>query len=890
MCRDWVAMSSRDIFNLPGSGGRERDTVTPHKIAVILYIEKYARLRPKYWEPRPHVDCEHDISPRQRKATSLMTVRLIQGSDMKLKELLDVVNDSELLPQHVTTFMSALHEMYCSGVDKLLTLFETVEKFTTQDNCLWTSVVGLYLRRMILAFRWLSFSRVTRLYQSFQDYYKECYGQDILPSCPPSSANQPKFIQPLVKLMNQLDGANMMDDTSYDIQMEDVTHGDEENTQSISENLPNMAENIGDMTEGNILGNISGNIAENSILGNVAENLGSAAAETSLSENADMTVCSAEIMAITQRQDNESSEQVPSGLLNSDGQLDESNINEQLGKTVNRSTGQLDGAANVSTVHSSRQQAELFIGQQTALLQFNEAAALTPQQLQESIRLLLKQNPDLAEAHYLSYLNCVRVKEYNGALHSLLRSYDRALLHRDTSRAEDHSKGFRYAALNLAALHAQFGHKKEGVAALQEAIRLAQESSDHVCLQHALAWLYTLLPNQKITLMKRSFVKSSELSLSYLSSLGMLNHVSQLAQTQATPAQLLQSILRAEAVNCQHSLVSLQHGAWGLRAALWTLWGNATMNALCSQLLLQLNTHHTTAPSIYYAAQPTCAAICNVAMLLASRGDYQLAGEVLQHAREQFPSHNQHADLWMFAEAHMTLSDHLHQGHWTLAQCTINSMATTQPIHAQYRECELMVAKGELTRASQLLGKLQKKEDLNVDLQVKLLLLESELLVISGSSTTALPILVEALALADKHHLHYLAALTRLHLANVQLQLGLVQEAKDSVEGGLSVVLSNGSVYDQARARLVTAKLQISDAKGNERKAKLLTAARSLDLVQQLFEKVKAFHRVRDALYLKTRLYQEVGFSEERNKSAYEFRQLEQQNPCLSFQPSVYSF
>ena len=34
--------------------------------------------------------------------------------------------------------------------------------------------------------------------------------------------------------------------------------------------------------------------------------------------------------------------------------------------------------------------------------------------------------------------------------------------------------------------------------ALQEAIRLAQESNDHVCLQHALTWLYTLSPKHKV--------------------------------------------------------------------------------------------------------------------------------------------------------------------------------------------------------------------------------------------------------------------------------------------------------------------------------------------------------------------------------------------------------
>lgn len=44
----------------------------------------------------------------------------------------------------------------------------------------------------------------------------------------------------------------------------------------------------------------------------------------------------------------------------------------------------------------------------------------------------------------------------------------------------------------LAALHCLFCHHQQAELALQEAIRIAQESKDHVCLQHCLSWLYVL--------------------------------------------------------------------------------------------------------------------------------------------------------------------------------------------------------------------------------------------------------------------------------------------------------------------------------------------------------------------------------------------------------------
>ncbi|KAG7160778.1 Anaphase-promoting complex subunit 5-like [Homarus americanus] len=744
-----------------GSNRRERDVVTPHNISILLFIEKYARLRPKYWEHRPSdSSISHpDITPQERKATCLMTVRLVQGGDMVLSELLQVLESAPLLPHHITSFMTALHQMYCSGIDSLLNLFDSVEKFAIQDQprtetfpCLWTSVVGLYLRRLNLSFRRLSFSQVTSLYQRFRHYYEECY------------ASHSSHLQQSADIQMTAEESNIADDTDSDAKMEDMME------------------------------------------------------ETREDDNGtDLTLCSAEVMAINSSDVGESSVQPPLLLLPQTHPRDMEPTSSQAG-------------------HSTRQQAELFISQQTSLLQFSETAALSPPDLQEKIRQLVRQNPDLAEAHYLSYLNCVRVKEFSGAVHSLLRTYDGHLMQRDSGRMEDQGRGFRYAALNLAALHAQFGHKKAGLAVLKEAIRLAQESSDHVCLQHALAWLYTLSPTHK------------------------------------------------------HSLVSLQHGAWALRAALWANWGVSTMTSLASQLLLHLNTHHPTNPTTFYSAQPTCAAICNIAMGLANLGEYQLAGEVLQHAQERFPAHGQHSHTWMFAHAHITLTDLLHQGRWTEAQIVITNMATSHPTEAKLRQCELLVAKGELTEAWELLGELQKDPEVVGELRVRLLLVESCAAVAGGGNAVAVPLLVEGITTAHEHHLTYLAALTHLHLANVQLQLGLHKEAEVSVAGGLGVILAGGSVYDQARARLVAAKLQVSKAKGKDRIGKLLETAVSLELVRKLFMKVRAYQKVRETLYFKARLYHEVGYIEERNKCALEFRQFELQQPCQSYQLSINSF
>ena len=65
--------------------------------------------------------------------------------------------------------------------------------------------------------------------------------------------------------------------------------------------------------------------------------------------------------------------------------------------------------------------------------------------------------------HFLSYLNNLRVKEYCTAVHNLYHYFDRnAQLTGEATgsakRPEDEISR-RYAALNLAALHFNFGHK-----------------------------------------------------------------------------------------------------------------------------------------------------------------------------------------------------------------------------------------------------------------------------------------------------------------------------------------------------------------------------------------------------------------------------------------------
>ena len=101
--------------------------------------------------------------------------------------------------------------------------------------------------------------------------------------------------------------------------------------------------------------------------------------------------------------------------------------------------------------------------------------------------------------HYLSYLNYLRVNEVKKALFELHQYFDYKKFDEesdstntsatDKTSAEKHQmrfKRFRFCALNLGIFHFLYGHMEESLTVLQEAVRMAQVTNDHECLEHAL--------------------------------------------------------------------------------------------------------------------------------------------------------------------------------------------------------------------------------------------------------------------------------------------------------------------------------------------------------------------------------------------------------------------
>jgi len=136
------------------------------------------------------------------------------------------------------------------------------------------------------------------------------------------------------------------------------------------------------------------------------------------------------------------------------------------------------------------------------------------EQVEAEIQYILTQHPELPAAHFLRFLNCLHHGEHVGAIDSLHRYFDYAMIRErrdtltmasatasanssqgnnstpDNPNKDERASVVQYAAILLAALHYEFGNNFLSTKATEEAIRVAQQSGDTACVAYALAWLH----------------------------------------------------------------------------------------------------------------------------------------------------------------------------------------------------------------------------------------------------------------------------------------------------------------------------------------------------------------------------------------------------------------
>ncbi|CAB3231136.1 unnamed protein product [Arctia plantaginis] len=760
------------------------ENITPHKIAVVAFIREYGLLK---IEANKMIDCT--VAPKYRKDFCMLALKLIQCPDMEFKELEALLTDGRynLLSVHLQNFCVRLQNIYVNGVSALTDcVTSTIDKLMIESNpCIMArySVLGLYLRRILLHLDRLTFVQVVSLYKSFCLYYQR--------------GRPGQMIRSLSKeKLNNMDSQN--------------------NTSPI---IPDESKPL----------------------------------ELSMKMN----------------------------IVDRDNSFDE---------------GQW-----------SRKQAELFTAQQANLLQINEKKAMPPRQLQKTIIQIINDIPAYPDIHFLSFLNCIRTKEFSGAQDSLYNYFDRTIFNSSASNSCDRTKNFRYAALNRAAMHTHFGHKSVAMEAVREALARAQEAVDYSCLMGAAAWgalaggrarRAALLnrsprvpaPPAAIAAAPAPTAHNTHTSPSTTPSCP--RHTAAAAQllaqhiavNGAKPSYIFQVIMRGDSINYLHSMTDLTMAGLANTAALWALYGKTEMASVACQLLLDLNTKCTVgSASVWHWTEASATGAAGAVACAAWRGAGPLAAALASHLRcprTRAVATRYHASLALFA------------GKWEEAEQSIRQLASSDRWESQLLKAEMYYLKGDATEALESLCDVLdfcKTEDDSlhfVSLRVKALILMSQVQnSFSNIQSTNIMILNEALWLAKLYHLHYLAATAEMHLANVQLNMGCAKNALTLARKALPVIMADGSAYDMARAMLLYTKCRIATAPpcGEARLQVLQSCCEALEFVKKNFSKVGAHVRLLQTWYLQAQLHHDMGNHAARNQSAWMYRQLELQN---SVEPS----
>ncbi|XP_044758566.1 anaphase-promoting complex subunit 5 isoform X2 [Coccinella septempunctata] len=349
----------------------------------------------------------------------------------------------------------------------------------------------------------------------------------------------------------------------------------------------------------------------------------------------------------------------------------------------------------------TRRQAELFIATQAALVESNEGRAMNPGELQKVIGNILKTNPDLAEAHFLAYLNYLRVKEYCGAIQSLYGCFDFNHIE-DNKNNDEKPKLCRYAALNLAVLHYHFNHHHETLASLKEAIKLAQDANDNLCLQHAMAWLHRLVISHNDKITEHSLLSSFSLSMSYRPSTTIQTCLKISSLCTSQPSEILDALDKADITYYQNNDKELISNSYVIKSSLWQFYGKPEMSSLWSHLTLYLNIGNMKPTKSHYG-EPFCLSICNVAMHLLGEGKYNLAYCALNFVKRRFPD-EPNCQIWMLCENLFYFLRALYHEQWVEAEAAARRMMIVDKWESYLRLAELYLFKEDHKEARRVIN------------------------------------------------------------------------------------------------------------------------------------------------------------------------------------------
>mmetsp|Transcript_11909 Transcript_11909/g.22702 ORF Transcript_11909/g.22702 Transcript_11909/m.22702 type:complete len:741 (-) Transcript_11909:27-2249(-) len=544
--------------------------------------------------------------------------------------------------------------------------------------------------------------------------------------------------------------------------------------------------------------------------------------------------------------------------------------------------------------------------------------------------LKLSSSALLPQAHFLRYLNCLHHREFEAAVDALHSYFDYLAPQstRDSPRGKLASS-HQYAILNLAILHFGFGHYDLAVRAIQETVRIAQQSSDHVCLMHALALLCRVAQEKQdkgggagggdsryarqllercvgaqtqaatrvnkeralIAARQAEFDNDEKLQLppevppvdsqSWLAMAKFqLEHINR-ESGMSDPRAVWESLTKASEVNTKHSLAALMGTKYLVHSGAWLAYGNRFLAGLFSEAQL----HFCGAVS---SAQDTVLGLSALAALHSNQP--KTASQLLQVATDRFPvpCHN---TLQERTFLHLT-QQAIKKGDTQTASRLLQQLCAILPSAAQDFQlhiegviakallqaslCQHTSATAELLRAVQLC-----EERGELTRSVQCLLLVANICQAIGDPLSSLSYILTGLSRCQSLHLDNLGAAVKVSLAGVHLHLGSPQTAINTINEVFPQIIEHCDAEVAVDAYIIMAKCAISlsssyeDEKepnqGQVHNGLLQQAIAFLETARGICQQLEHYVKLRDVHYLLSRVYHAVGDFEKRNWAAAAF-------------------
>ncbi|KFM66640.1 Anaphase-promoting complex subunit 5, partial [Stegodyphus mimosarum] len=310
------------------------------------------------------------------------------------------------------------------------------------------------------------------------------------------------------------------------------------------------------------------------------------------------------------------------------------------------------------------------------------------------------------------------------------------------------------------------------------------------------------------------------------------------------------------------------------------------MMDLASQMLLFMNTSDPVRGGVYHIGEGTCLALRNMAVYYAAEGLFSESSKVLVLARELFPPHSEHSNIWQLADLIIKFEKALFHGKWSKAQQMQKGISIFDVEESRLRKAQLFLNQGNFAEADNTLKKLleecETSHTVAPHFYVRALLLRAELMCTTPNYIVSLPSLMTCLAKCKAHHLLLLEAITTVQVASVQLELGLPKQALHLLDGIFISLLTHGTCYDKGCCCFLYARclaydaIESKDKSPDSSKKDMLAAAVSMsNRALGYFKKIKALQKMKLVLGWQAHIYNYLNMNEERNNAAYRFRNLE---------------